>query len=400
MFISSLKKLLTLVPLLLFCYIGFAQQTSTPGGIPSSETLLRIWLESDDVKADMKTTTLPSSGSALTFWMDKSGNGINFSQPTTSKRPIYNSAIDGFPAVLFDDVFFGAKHTMNPVVSQTNLQKGSVYFVLRGKTSSSSEKRSNVIMEDKRNTGDGSLRFEQFNNTSKVGFTLYQVDDYKTTFNAPYSERSIISYRKEMSSSNITVKVKSGTENIDIGSNTRTIPLGSIGTNTNAAADYSNLYFHEIIIFDNALNVAQSRILENHLAAKYSGTTGSSLPIPTDYYAGDNSTNGNYDFDVIGIGQDAAITNSSLTAINSFGFNLYGLASFPNNTYIMMGHNDGNRTAGKSWITTTFSPSITSSQSFNRIWYVDIAGPSTDKVKVEFDFCKCKIFLYPFWGRL
>ena len=67
----------------------------TPPNIPG--THIDLWLFAPDA------STISVSGSNVTQWNDKSGNGYNFSQATSSKQPTYSaSGFNGRPAVIFN----------------------------------------------------------------------------------------------------------------------------------------------------------------------------------------------------------------------------------------------------------------------------------------------------------
>lgn len=351
---------------------------------------MRIWLDALDVNADNNITATPANNSDLSFWKDKSGNFINFSQAITASKPKYISSLGGFPAVYFNDLTGGAKHTLSPVTPQSNLQNGTVFFVFHGKKITGQS--SNVLMEDKRNAGDGSLRYAQFPDKDTLGFTLYNVDDYKSNIRSPYDETAVLSFSKAAANASVDIRAKDKTASVAIGSNTRTIPIGSLGTNTNTATDYTNGYFFEAAVYDNYLNTAQTKIIENYLAAKYSSATGTALPVPAPLYTGAYAANGNYDYDVIGVGSD--LDGMSLQADNSFGFSMTGLSPMLMGSYLIIGHNDPARTAGKGWINTTIFGQTGLQQQFDRTWYFDVSSLPYLQT-ISFDFAKAKSTIIP-----
>lgn len=375
---------------LLLSRTSAAQQTCTPGGLPKTATAMRIWLDALDVHADNNATAAPANNSDLSFWKDKSGNFINFSQAITASKPKYISNLGGFPAVYFNDITGGPKHTLNPVVPQNNLQNGTVFFVFQGKKITGQS--SNVLMEDKRNSGDGSLRYAQYPDKDTIGFTLYTVADYKSNIASPYDETAILSFSKATANATVEIRAKDKSGSVSIGSNTRMIPIGSLGTNTSTAADYTNGYFFEALVYDNYLNTAQTKIIENHLAAKYSGATGTSLPVPAPLYIGAYAADGNYDYDVIGVGSD--LDGMTLQADNSFGFSMTGLSPMLMGSYLLIGHNDQARTAGKGWVNTTILGQTGLQQQFDRTWYFDVTSLPFLQT-ISFDFSKAKSPIVP-----
>jgi len=74
-----------------------------------------LWLESSVVVSD----------GAVSQWSDSSGNGLNLSQPNVSQRPLYNTTINGLPAVNFSG------DSMN--LEGVNFTKGpGVYIIFAG----------------------------------------------------------------------------------------------------------------------------------------------------------------------------------------------------------------------------------------------------------------------------
>jgi hypothetical protein len=395
--IHSIKKIvlelwtygITILMILVGSIQSIAQQVCKPGGINSSSIGMRFWLESLDMNADNRVSAQPNNNANVIFWKDKSGNNINFSQGIQNKQPRYVSTFSEFPAVQFYDTVGSIKQTLNPVINQANLLKGSVYFVYYGRTFAGMY--DNILMEDKRANGDGSLRYVQWGTAGnpKLGFTLYNIADYISTLSSPINEKAIISYNKAAADANVRIRVKNDISSVSIANSNTAIPIGSLGTNTNTTNDFANGYYYEVIVFDTFLNNTQQTIIENHLAAKYSGVTGDILPTPNTKYTGANASAGNFDYDVIGIGRTSSSDNS-YSAINSFGFNINATIANDNN-YLMLGHNDANRTAGKSWI----ASGLLETERFDRVWRYTHSIVATNLINFEFDFLNAKSNVTP-----
>ncbi|MFN3345904.1 MAG: T9SS type A sorting domain-containing protein, partial [Chloroherpetonaceae bacterium] len=132
----------------------------------------------------------------------------------------------------------------------------------------------------------------------------------------------------------------------------------------------------EVVFYGSALNAAQRIIVENYLSSKYN------IPIANDRYAGDTPANGDYDFDVKGIGtSDGTSANRHSNTSKGGGLNLQERNSSLNasNEYLLCGHN------GIAAVPTSASdlPSGVA-QRWSRIWYFDKTG--TIDAKVLFDF--------------
>ena len=73
--------------------VGVIGAPTAAAGLPVSGAAL--WLDADDA-----STFTYSSGSLVSQWNDKSGNGRNFTQATTSAQPLRQSSIQGGKAAL------------------------------------------------------------------------------------------------------------------------------------------------------------------------------------------------------------------------------------------------------------------------------------------------------------
>ncbi len=119
----------------------------------------------------------------------------------------------------------------------------------------------------------------------------------------------------------------------------------------------------ETIVFGTALNPVQRTIVENYLSAKY----GIALTVG-DRYAGDGGAEGNFDFGVIGIGQEASGTHTSSSSD--------GLAFAENGTtlddgdYLFAGHTSAANTAITTDITKTVGPALQAR--WSRVWYMNL----------------------------
>jgi hypothetical protein len=71
--------------------------------LPTDTPNLIGWWSALDPNGD---GTLPSDGSGMSIWKDKSGNGHDISQSTTALKPTFHRNVsNGKPAVLFDNSF-------------------------------------------------------------------------------------------------------------------------------------------------------------------------------------------------------------------------------------------------------------------------------------------------------
>jgi hypothetical protein len=142
----------------------------------------------------------------------------------------------------------------------------------------------------------------------------------------------------------------------------------------------------EVIVYNRELNNAERVVVENYLSARFNagGTTVSVVNKTlgaNDFYAGDLSTNGNYDFDVIGVGNSGT---GSLINAGAAGFGIEtvagaGAGQMGTGEYLFAGHNS---TANA--IVAFSNDPVVSGNRWARSWYLDKTG--TLDATIAFDF--------------
>ena len=79
-------------------YLSSASAQTGPGGVGNSANNV-LWL-----KADAGTSSSTNS-TAISFWNDQSGNGLNVTQTVSAQQPSFaTNILNGFPAIQFDNV--------------------------------------------------------------------------------------------------------------------------------------------------------------------------------------------------------------------------------------------------------------------------------------------------------
>lgn len=92
--------------------------TFNPGSIAG----LSLWLDSDDA-----SSFTFSSGSIVSQWNDKSGNGKHFTQGVVASQPNRNGSQNGRTTVVFD----GADDILNGPVAQIAAQPDTVFLAVK-----------------------------------------------------------------------------------------------------------------------------------------------------------------------------------------------------------------------------------------------------------------------------
>jgi hypothetical protein len=127
----------------------------------------------------------------------------------------------------------------------------------------------------------------------------------------------------------------------------------------------------ELIIFRTALNVAERLVVSNYLSAKYN----ISILAASDKYAGDLAVNGDYDFEVAGVGNDASGSNLSASSAVTGGLAVTQVSGFQNNDYLIYGHQ-----AGANILSTDVGGMTgTNNARWSRIWYFDVTNAGANQ---------------------
>ena len=127
----------------------------------------------------------------------------------------------------------------------------------------------------------------------------------------------------------------------------------------------------EVIIYRQKVNTAQRFIIENYLSAKYNIT-----PAGNDIYDEDDAANGNYDFDVAGIGRVDA-SNLHDDAQGTGIVRMLNPGNLGDNEYLIWGHDNGGLEA-----TEIADVPGTMQARFDRVWRVSEVDASGSAVNV------------------
>src|ERR1041385_7985834 len=365
-----MKTLKIILKLCIYLPIGLYSQTS-PGGVLTSAAC-KIWLDAGDLNADGNYANNPAVGSAVTTWNDKSGNTNNLTQATAAAKPSYN-LLGSFNTVKFDNT--GTNANYMAAATQAMLTPGTMYFVINATDAGDG---ANCLF-DNATANNTSIRFEQWNNTNLVGFTKYSVSDYQSTIAPSYGSNVILSYVKTAASNNVDI-TQNATNNIaTVGSANPGLPLYVLGKNS--TVDGMNAEVMEILAYNVDLNRAQRNIVDNYLSAKYNG-----IAIPTDMYAGDTPGNGNYDYEVGGVGTEASGNNLTASSSITGGLEATQATAMGNGEYLHYGHTSATNSLN---ITDVGGMSAGPNKGrWERVWYLDWThvGGSVETVNLTFDY--------------
>jgi hypothetical protein len=306
---------------------------SGPGGIGDASNNV-LWLDANHMVFSDAGVTPAANNANIRQWNDKSGNGKNAIQTTSSNRPNYVlNAINGYPVVRYT----AANNDRMIVTGVSNTNRASVWFVARytslpstnpglmqatpsgsSTTNNASSKSIGVWMgNDNKIWGRG----VQSNNTTRnLSKNLTQSSNTNYIFNTVYRSNRIDQYVNHQVSGNNTDH--NGTIN-----SWTDVCVGQQNGNESWNGDIA-----EVIIFNTEVNLIQRIIIDNYLSAKYNRSLHSN-----DFYSHKTTFNGH----VIGIGQasdGSSHTNSKgdgiLTVSNPSGLS--------NGEFLFVGHNKQN----------------------------------------------------------
>ena len=298
----------------------FAQNGPAGVGTTDVNSTLVLWLNADKISA--------TGGATVSAWNDESGYSNDFS--SGNGATFNKSIINGYSTLSFDgnDDYFERAFS-------SSLNSISFTFFSAAKYST-----------DNYNKAIYSNRYEDGNNT--YGVTVYVNNNVWETYTGRgspgwhYNSTGVntvnnwAGFSTTHSSSAHSMQVNQGSAHggsvANMTAHGNPMRVGG-GRNENVTPQY---YFKgeigEIIMYNVVLNSAQTIIVDNYLAAKYSYAL-----VGNDVYKGDDS---GYDHQVAGIGRlDASNIHSSAQGAGKVRFsNAQGLGD---NEFFMWGHDNG-----------------------------------------------------------
>ncbi|MBS1638150.1 MAG: T9SS type A sorting domain-containing protein [Bacteroidetes bacterium] len=370
--------------ILLYGLYSYSHAQTGPAGIGGTSTNM-LWL-----KADVGVTNATNNAS-VSAWNDQSGNGNNVSQATGNSQPIYQTGIiNGFPAILFDnnngtnDKLQGADsptldntsgYTFFTVSRQLNLDGASARVIVSKRNSVDVDESfmlfyytGNKFFVDVQTTNN------RFNSASAfANNTNYIIDMvYDGTLASGSRSKLYIGESLDVSATETSTLVPDNNSPFVVGSTDATDPRPFGG------------YIAEIIGYRVALNKASRIIINNYLSSKYNIALSA-----RDKYAGDTPANGDYDYEVAGIGSDTIQpsgtvgTNTVFASSVAAGLGITSVSGLDVGDYILAGH--ASKTNAQIF-TDVGGMTGTSNARWQRIWYVDVTNTGTNNtVNIEFD---------------
>jgi len=337
-----------------------------PAGVGSTAgtSFLKLWFKVDN--------GLGLTGANVDSWTNSAGiAALNIAEAGAQRPTIVNNALNGFSEVSFS----GSNRlrtgltltTSNFVTNQASTfvvnradnttQSSSVYLTdpLESNRFSNHIPWAGTVYYDIGTccTNDG--RLDVGGLTGLTGYSIWSYDAEPTTGKQLYRNGTLLQNRAN-----------------SLGYSSHATHRFNIGGNTTGSGGYEG-DITEVIIYNARINQAQRIIIQNYLAAKYNLALAAN-----DVYTMDNSGNGQYDFDVAGIGQ-ASDGSKHIDAQGSGIVRMRNPTNLGNDEYLIWGHDKG-LLAG----TTSGVDGAIIRQRLSRIWRVSEAG-DVGNVSISFD---------------
>ncbi len=349
-----------------------------PGGVGNSSSNV-LWLSGDgDFFTDAGVTNA-INGQQVQQWNDRSGNNYHANQTILANKPIYQSNVS--------NGIGGLKFTGNMFIDGPNLGLNSTdgysYFIVFKDTASVpgglNDGNGHFILD--RTTATNNLvslkpitgNFYGFQKRNNAGGGL---GGCLTTTSVNTNTKIIGMFRNY--NVNYQIHYDGQIQNTIADSDGPTNPPNPrIGRHATTANGGLRGYINEFIVYNYALNTAQTVLINNYLTAKYGLTLGAN-----DIYIQDNPANGDFDVDVAGIGR-IDISNYNNAAQSNI-VKILNANNLDDNEFLIFGHNNLVAQA----INYTDIPSSIESR-FERIWRVsevNISGASVDVGSIDLQF--------------
>jgi hypothetical protein len=346
---------------------------SGPAGVGNTASN-KLWLKGDGGAFTDLGVTQATNGQQVRQWNDLSGNNNHATQNTAANRPLFkaNSA-NGQPGLRFTgDLFIDGP---SPGIAATS---SYTYFMAFRDTS---------MVNGGINDGNGSFILDRTTATNNlvslkaVTGNLYgfqKRNDAGGGLGGPLStttintNNKIIEMRRVFNTNYQLIYNGNLETTLTAGDGNTTPPNPRIGRHATIAGNGIRGFINEFIIYDFALNTAQTNIVNNYLSSKYNITMAAN-----DFYLGDTPGNGDFDKWVAGIGQvDATNMQITFDPSASQGMGLTNRSGFDNGDFVLCGHNLTTNNNIYTDISVVSGGPVLAR--WERIWYIDVTNTSTN----------------------
>ncbi|MFK8039197.1 MAG: T9SS type A sorting domain-containing protein [Crocinitomicaceae bacterium] len=358
-----MKIILFFVIILLSSFRLIAQ--TGPGGIGNSTSNI-LWLRSDAISGLI-------DGDTITTWVDSSGNDNDFSQPVVALKPEYTAnSVNGFPSVNFNVA--NSRLRRNPFTGFATNNITAIYV-----NKNNSESADGILSYASSAHNNNFLFFASQN----IG--IYRNSNVNTGISANDNNWHIVQGGWGSTNGNVELWKDGDKDYVGTAFNTGTsITSGgslclaheqdAVDGSYQSSQDHIG-EFTEVIVYNTYLDRSDHIILANYLAAKYDITLAAH-----DMYIQDNNANGDFDYEVAGIGR-FDVNNFNDDAQGSAIVRILNPSGLDNGEYLFWGHNG----AVSSATNTTDIPGTIDAR-YERVWRVNevnVFGTAVDVGSVD-----------------
>ncbi|GAB5538963.1 MAG: hypothetical protein Salg2KO_10660 [Salibacteraceae bacterium] len=277
-------------------------------------------------------------GDSITVWADTSGNDNDVSQPVISLKPdFFADSVNGMPIVSFNSA--NARLRRNPFSGFATTNITGIYV---NRTTESND----GILSYASSGGNNNFLFFRSNNIA-----IYRDNNVATGVSVNDDEWNIVQGSWGSSGGRVELwkngrkdynntGFRSGTSITSGGSlciaHEQDSPDGGYAANQDHTGDFT-----EVIFYNTYIDSTDHIIIANYLSAKYNIALAAN-----DLYDEDDTLNGNYDYEVAGIGRQSA-TSLNTDAQGSSILRILNADDLDNNEYMIWGHDNGPRQASE-----------------------------------------------------
>ncbi|MFY0629744.1 MAG: T9SS type A sorting domain-containing protein [Flavobacteriaceae bacterium] len=292
-----------------------------PGGVGDSDTNI-VWLDANEI-------TGVSNGADLTSWSDVSGNNNDFSETATFSPVYQTNVVNGFPVARFNKT---NNRIRNPSFTDFATDAITSIFVNINNGESTDAHLSYASSAGNNDFlifSSNNLQF--FRGTSTTSGVSSNDNNWHIINTSWQSSGGNLAIWKDGLES-FTSTFQAGTSITTGGSLAIAGEQDAVDGSYDAAQSHTGDY-PEVIVYNVYLNDAQQIIVSNYLSAKYD------ISISNDFYTQDDGANGDYDFNVAGIGQ-ASDGSFHFDSQGNGIVRMYNPSSLANNDYLFWGRNN------------------------------------------------------------
>jgi hypothetical protein len=328
-----MKVLLTV--LIFFHVLSLALSQTGPGGV-GNNTNNGLWLRAD---------ILPlANGAIVSSWSDDSGNGNNAIQITGGIQPTFNTvgSMNGMPTIQFDGNNDEMAVPDSPILDGT---AGITYYAVIRPTNLNGNPRG-ILGKRITFTIPTEYAYTWFfytgnrmnldvvtqNNRFNSGATTF-ANNINYILSWDYDGTRSPGVRSRLRNGS-NAFLSAGESSASLVNSNQDLALGAlnVGYGTYLGAEYA-----EVIQYNYSLDDVDHLLVQNYLSAKYN------IPLSSnDLYDEDDPGNGEFDFNVAGIGRISS-TQLNNDAQGSGILNVLNPTDLDNDEYLIWGHNSGNQ---------------------------------------------------------